>query len=265
MVKTKPLAHCQFGLTRLTVPVSQPSKPRPPPSSPQVNGCPTHLCTDPCSGTAFQGWSLWHPVPCALVDTQASTADQGWSCPLTCLLAFFCVSHAVESRGRTGGRLGQRAGEHKPNETKQNRTGEGNSSPCPRTPACPSRPSSCFPMSMLNGHGPTLRHTLSSSRAKGSIAVQARAGKVHLCLCLCLCLCPRMRLRLRLHLDYLPTCTYTCGACSLRAPASAPATTVPCHALELPRWGSWSTGPRASPPMYLCPQACRGILDGPAA
>lgn len=120
MVKTKPLAHCQFGLTRLTVPVSQPSKPRPPPSSPQVNGCPTHLCTDPCSGTAFQGWSLWHPVPCALVDTQASTADQGWSCPLTCLLAFFCVSHAVESRGRTGGRLGRE--QVSTNQTKRNRT-----------------------------------------------------------------------------------------------------------------------------------------------
>lgn len=126
----------------------------------------------------------------------------------------------------------------------------------PPYPCLPITPEFMFPMSMLNGHGPTLRHPLSSSRAKGSIAVQARAGKVHLCLC------PRMRLRLRLHLGYLlavPTpaapavciCICTCdyGAMPLSCPGGV----------------SWSTGPRASPPMYLCPQACRGILDGPAA
>lgn len=103
-------------------------------------------------------------------------------------------------------------------------------------------------MSMLNGHGPTLRHTLSSSRAKGSIAVQARAGKVHLCLCLCLCLCPRMRLRLRLHLDYLPTCTYTCGACSLRLHLHLQ---LRCHAMPLSCPGG-VLGPRVPVPPRPC-------------
>lgn len=222
---------CPSTTVGCSVPASHPaSKPRPPSSSQRS---PHLFCTDPCTGTAFQGWSLGHDVPCALVPRAKYRTFVGRAGPafLHALARFLCL-HAVESRGRTGraGQAQDRAGQGRrgeEEETKQDREREGHFPMLPHP--CLWRTLEFMSMSILNGHGP---RPLSSSRAGW---LDTRPGwswswKLHLhllcaCLCLCprlglcLCLCLRLRVRLRLHPEttYL-TCLHTPAApavCSL--------------------------------------------------